>query len=130
MNRILHGRKNVVGKQQISRKYLQLVEKCNSLHVPVSCVVQLIDFDLDYFTTRTGHEPHEQHERNTSATPVIAKNSQQNISDGVHFNNDPGCNVHGYFYMVSTANVFPEIFQELIFWKNSEQVHQSVMCLI
>ena len=31
MNRIRHGRKNVVGKQKISSKYHQLVEKCNNL---------------------------------------------------------------------------------------------------
>ena len=45
MNRIWHGRKNVVGKQKISSKYHQLVEKCNSLRVLISCVMQLIDFD-------------------------------------------------------------------------------------
>ena len=41
---IWHGRKNVVGKQKISSKYHQLIEKCNSLHVSISCVVQLFDF--------------------------------------------------------------------------------------
>ena len=45
MNRIQHGKKNVIGKQKISSKYNQLIEKCNSLHVLISCVVQLIDFN-------------------------------------------------------------------------------------
>ena len=45
MNRIRHGKKNVIGKQKISNKYHQLVEKCKNLHVSISCVVQLIDFD-------------------------------------------------------------------------------------
>ena len=45
MNRIRYERKNVVGKQKISSKYHQLVEKCNSLHVSISIVVQLIDFN-------------------------------------------------------------------------------------
>ena len=31
-------------KGKISTKYNQLVEKCNSLHVSTSCVVQLINF--------------------------------------------------------------------------------------
>ena len=44
MNRIRYGRKNVVGKQKISSKYNQLTEKCKSLHVSISCVLQLIDF--------------------------------------------------------------------------------------
>ena len=43
MNRIRHGKKNVIGKQKISNKCHQLVEKC--LHVSISYVVQLIDFD-------------------------------------------------------------------------------------
>ena len=38
-------KENVVEKQRISSKYDQLVEKCNSLHVSISCVVQLIDFN-------------------------------------------------------------------------------------
>ena len=45
MNRIRHERKNVVGKQKISSKYHQLVEKCNRLYVSISCVVQLIGFN-------------------------------------------------------------------------------------
>ena len=45
MNPIWYERKNVVGKQKISSEYHQLVEKCNSLHVSISCVVQLIDFN-------------------------------------------------------------------------------------
>ena len=44
MNRILHGRKNVEEKQNIS-KYHQFIEKCNSLHVSITCVVQLNDFN-------------------------------------------------------------------------------------
>ena len=44
MNRIRYVRKNVVGKQKISSKYSQLVEKCNSLLVSISCAVQLINF--------------------------------------------------------------------------------------
>ena len=43
MDPIQHERKNAVGKQEISSKYHQLVEKCNSLHVSISCVVQLVD---------------------------------------------------------------------------------------
>ena len=45
MNRIQHDRKNVVGKQKISSKYHQLVEKCNSPHISIRCVMQLIDFN-------------------------------------------------------------------------------------
>ena len=45
MNRIQHGKKNVIGKQKISSKCNQLIEKSNSLHVSISCVVQLIDFN-------------------------------------------------------------------------------------
>ena len=37
--------KNVVGKQTISSKYHQLVEKCNNLHVSTGCIVQIIDFN-------------------------------------------------------------------------------------
>ena len=40
-----HGKENMEGKQEISSKYHQLVEKCNSLHFSISCVVQLIDFN-------------------------------------------------------------------------------------
>ena len=36
--------KNMVGKQKISCKYDQLVEKCNSLHVSISCVLQISNF--------------------------------------------------------------------------------------
>ena len=43
MDRVWDGRKNMVGKQKISSRYHELVEKCNSLHVSISCVVQLID---------------------------------------------------------------------------------------
>ena len=43
MNRIRHGKKNVTGKQKISSKCHQLVEKC--LHVSISYVVQPTDFD-------------------------------------------------------------------------------------
>ena len=35
-------KQTMVGKQEISIK--QLVEKCNNLHISISCVVQLIDF--------------------------------------------------------------------------------------
>ena len=42
MNRVRHGRKNVVEKQKVTSKYHQFVEKCNSLHVSISCVVQLM----------------------------------------------------------------------------------------
>ena len=45
MNRIRYERKNVVGKSKISSKYHQLVEKCNSIQIPISCIVQLIDFN-------------------------------------------------------------------------------------
>ena len=46
MNHIWHRRKNVVRKHgRISSKYHQLVEKCNSLHLSISCVTQQIDFD-------------------------------------------------------------------------------------
>ena len=38
MNRIRYGRENVVRKQKIPSKYHQLVEKRNSLDVPISCV--------------------------------------------------------------------------------------------
>ena len=38
MNRIRHGRENVVRKQKVPTKYHQLVEKCNSLDVSISCV--------------------------------------------------------------------------------------------
>ena len=31
-------------KGKISSKYHQLVQKCNRLHVSISCVIQLIDF--------------------------------------------------------------------------------------
>ena len=34
--------KNVVLKQKVSSKYHHLVEKCNSLHVSISCTIQLI----------------------------------------------------------------------------------------
>ena len=34
-----------VGKQEIPSKYHQLVEKYNSLHVSISCVMQIIDFN-------------------------------------------------------------------------------------
>ena len=44
MNPIEYESKNAVGKQKISSKYHQLVEKCNSLQVSISCVVQPIDF--------------------------------------------------------------------------------------
>ena len=30
---------------KISSKYYQLAEKCNSLHVSISCVVRLVDFN-------------------------------------------------------------------------------------
>ena len=40
MNHIRHGKKNVIGKQKISSKYHQLVKKCNSQNVSISCVVQ------------------------------------------------------------------------------------------
>ena len=43
MDPIQHERKNAVGKQKISSKYHQLVEKCNSLHASISCVIQLVD---------------------------------------------------------------------------------------
>ena len=36
-------KQTMVGKQKISIK--QLVEKCNNLHISISCVVQLIDFN-------------------------------------------------------------------------------------
>ena len=42
---IQHGRKNHVGIQKISSKYHQLVVICNKLHVSISCVLQLIDFN-------------------------------------------------------------------------------------
>ena len=45
MRFIRHGRKNVLAKQKISSKYHQFVVKCNSLHVSISCVVQLIEFN-------------------------------------------------------------------------------------
>ena len=45
MNRTRYKRKNVVGKKKISSKFHQLVEKCNSLHVSISCVVQIINFN-------------------------------------------------------------------------------------
>ena len=45
MNCIRHGGKKVVGKQKTSSKYHQLVGKCNTLYVSISCVVQLIDFN-------------------------------------------------------------------------------------
>ena len=45
MNLIRYETKNAVGKQKLSSKYHQLFEKCNSLHVSISCVVQLIDFN-------------------------------------------------------------------------------------
>ena len=48
MNHIRHGRKNVVGKQTLYKKYsanIILVEKCNRLHVSISCVIQLIDLN-------------------------------------------------------------------------------------
>ena len=45
MNHIGYERKDAVRKQKISSKYHQLVEKCNSLHVSISCVVQLNDFN-------------------------------------------------------------------------------------
>ena len=45
MNPVGYGSRNAVGKQKISRKYRKLVEKCNSLHVSISCVVQLTDFN-------------------------------------------------------------------------------------
>ena len=45
MDQIQDGRKNGVGKQKISHKYNQLAEKYNSLHVPISCVIQLSDFN-------------------------------------------------------------------------------------
>ena len=32
-------------KLEVSNKFHQLVEKCNNLHVSISCVVQLIDFN-------------------------------------------------------------------------------------
>ena len=34
--------------KKISSKYCQLFEKCNNLHVLISCVVQLIDFNSMY----------------------------------------------------------------------------------
>ena len=48
MNPIEYESKNAVGKQKISSKYHQLVEKCNSLHVSISCVVQLIDLFVSF----------------------------------------------------------------------------------
>ena len=45
MNRIWHGRKNVIEKQEASSKYHLLVERCNSQHVSVSCLVKLVDFN-------------------------------------------------------------------------------------
>ena len=45
MNPIRYERKDAVGKQKISIKYYQVVEKCNTLHVSVSCVMPLIDFN-------------------------------------------------------------------------------------
>ena len=38
MNRIQHGKKNVVGKQKLFSKYHELIEKYNSLHDLISCV--------------------------------------------------------------------------------------------
>ena len=45
MSRIWHERKNVVGKWKLSNKSHQLDEKCNTQHVSISCVVQLIGFN-------------------------------------------------------------------------------------
>ena len=45
MNRIRHGRKNVIGKQKVFRKRHQLAEKRNSPRVSISCVVPVIDFN-------------------------------------------------------------------------------------
>ena len=45
MNPIRYERKNAVGKQKIFNKYHQLIEKCDSLHVSISGVIQLIDFN-------------------------------------------------------------------------------------
>ena len=46
MDQIQDRRKNGVGKQKISHNYNQLAEKYNiSLHVAISCVIQLIDFN-------------------------------------------------------------------------------------
>ena len=45
MNPIGYESKNAVGKLKISSKYHQLVEKCDSLRVSISCVIRLIDFN-------------------------------------------------------------------------------------
>ena len=45
MNPIGYENKNTVGKQKIRSKYHQLVEKCNRLHVSISCVIQLVGFN-------------------------------------------------------------------------------------
>ena len=45
MNPIQYEKKDAVGKQKIPSIYHQFVEKCNSLYVSISCVVQLIDFN-------------------------------------------------------------------------------------
>ena len=45
MNRIRYERKKMVGKEKIPSEYYQLVEKCNNLHVSISCAVKLIDFN-------------------------------------------------------------------------------------
>ena len=50
MDRILHGRKNELGKQKISSKYHQSAEKRNSLHVSISCVVIPVLGNVTYHT--------------------------------------------------------------------------------
>ena len=45
MNTIGYESKNALVKQNLSSKYHQLVANCNSLHISISCVVQLIDFN-------------------------------------------------------------------------------------